>query len=100
MGYYIGQFYFDKKELFLVLALVILGTILYFQYPLPLFQPKHLLVLAILLLISKSIISSAKDTPLFITFFAALLLTLFWPFFSVVIFIFVSLLTLKLLRIV
>lgn len=100
MGYYIGQFYFDKKELFLFLTLIILGAILYFQYPVPLFQPKHLLVLLILLLISKTIISSSKDTPLFLTFFVAILLTLFWPFFSVVLFVFTSLLALKLLRIV
>lgn len=100
MAYYIGQFYFDKKELFLFLLLAILGAVLYFQYPLPLFDPKHLLVLAILLLISKSIISSAKDTPLFITFIVALLLTLFWPFLSVVLFVVISLLTLKIFRLI
>lgn len=99
MGYYIGQFYFDKRELFLVIGLIALGLIIYFNYPIPLFRPQQLLVLLLLLLISKAIIPSAKDTPIFLVFLTALLLTLFISFFNVILFIIISLILLKILKI-
>jgi len=98
MGYYIGQFYFDKRELFLILCLVLLGVAIYFGYPIPIFKPQQLFVLLLLLLFSKAIIPSAKDTPVFLAFLVSLFLTLILPFFSVILFLFISLLTLKILR--
>lgn len=98
MGYYIGQFYFDKRELFLLLALILLGIAIYLNYPIPVFIPQQLFVLLLLLLLSKAIIPSAKDTPIFLTFLVSLFLTLILPFFSVILFLLLSLLTLKLIR--
>ncbi len=99
MGYYIGQFYFDKRELFLILALIPLGIAIYIGYPIPIFKGSQLFVLLLLLLFSKAIIPSSKDTPIFLTFLTAVFLTLFFPFFTVILFIFVSLLGLKIVKI-
>lgn len=100
MGYYIGQFYFDKRELFLILALILLGVAIFVGYPIPVFKGSQLFVLLLLLLFSKAIIPSSKDTPIFLTFLGAVFLTLFFPFFTVILFIFISFLTLKILRVI
>lgn len=100
MGYYIGQFYFDKRELFLILGIIVLGIIIYFNYPIPLFRPQQLFVLLILLLITKAIIPSTKDAPLFLVFLTAIILTLFVPFFTIVVFVFIALFILKILRVI
>lgn len=98
MGYYLGQFYFDKKELFLFLAILLLGAAIYLNYSFPLFKPQQLFVLLLLLLLSKAIIPSSKDGPIFLSFILSAFLTLFLPFFTVVLFLFVCLLTLRIVK--
>ncbi len=100
MGYYIGQFYFDKKEFFLLAALILLGAAIFLGYSLPIFSAPRLFVLALLLLITKSIIPSARDTSILLTFLCAVFLTLFLPFFTVVLFLFISLAGLKFTRLI
>ena len=64
MGYYLGQFYFDKRDLFIVLAIIVLLAGYKFGYPLPYFEYKNLIILAILFLF-------AKGFDCFIKFFHA-----------------------------
>lgn len=98
MGYYIGQFYFDKRELFLLLLAILLGVAIYLGYEVPLFKLQQLFVLMLLLLFSKAIIPSSKDTSLFFAFLIAVFLTLFVPFFTVVLFLFISLILFKVFK--
>jgi hypothetical protein len=98
MGYYIGQFYFDKRDLFLLSALLALGIIIHFDFPLPLFNPKNLLVLTLLIFISKGTILPAHDAVVYVTFLSAMFLTLFFPLFKVLLFLVFAFLFLRLTK--
>lgn len=100
MGYYLGKFYFEKKDFFLILAILsLLGTI-HFSYPLPLFDSKNLLVLTILFLLAKGVVLPTHDTAVFTAFLVALFLTLFFPLFKVLIFLVFAFIFLRLTKVV
>lgn len=98
MGYYLGKFYFEKKDLFLLLVIFILLGVLYSNYPIPLFDPKNLLVLTIIFLLAKGLILPTHDAAVFTTFLTALFLTLFFPLFKVLIFLVFAFLLLRLTK--
>ncbi len=98
MGYYLGQFYFDKKELFLILLILLLIPAIYWQYPVPFFHLPQIFVLSLLLLFTKALVASSRDTPLYFVFLTALFLTLFIKFFTIILFVFIALFLLKLTK--
>jgi len=100
MGYYIGQFYFEKRDLFLILAILILVGVLYSNYPIPFFDPKNLLVLTILFLFAKGLVLPTHDAAVFTTFLLALFLTLFFPLFKVLIFLVFAFIFLRLWKVI
>ena len=99
MGYYLGKLYFEKKDLFLILAVLLLAAAIRFGYPLPLFGPQNLLVLAIIFLIAKGLILPTHNPAVFSTFLLALFLTLFFPLFKVLIFLVFAFLFLRFLKV-
>lgn len=100
MGYYLGKFYFEKKDFFLILAAIFLWGAFYFSFPLPFFDPKDLLTLVILFFLAKGLILPSHDAVVFTTFLVALFLTLFFPLFKVLIFLVFSFVFLRLLRVI
>jgi len=98
VGYYLGHFYIDKRDLFIVLAVVLLLLGNYFHYPLPYFEYKNLIILAILFLFAKGFLLTAYDSALFATFLTATILTLFFPLLQVLYFLSLSFIFLRLFK--
>jgi hypothetical protein len=96
MSYSIGQFYFTKRDLFLLFTALSIGGMILTDYSLPFFDTRQLALLVILLFIAKGILLPAKDTIVFITFFAGIMLLAFVPFSHVLLFLFFSFLFLYL----
>jgi len=97
---YIGPFYFDTKELFLVLAAILLGLASFFGWGLWWFDKRALLTLVILMLITKGLLPSIHNEAFFILAIVALFLTLYLPIFQVVLFYFLSFLMFRLLKVI
>lgn len=83
---YIGPFYFDTKELFLVVASVLLGCALYFGWPLWVFKAQTLLTLTIIVLITKGLLKSINNDAFFFHVLVTLVLAIFLSTFQVVLF--------------
>lgn len=98
MGYYLGQFYFDKRDLFLVVATVVILFALRFGYPIPYFNVQHLLFLLILFFIAKGLILPTHDSAIYVVFLIALGLTLYVPLFHALVFLLFAFIFLRLLK--
>jgi hypothetical protein len=98
MGYYFGQFYFEKRDLYLVLAVVLLLLGNYFAFPLPFFNYQKLIFLTLLFLLAKGFLPPTADAVLLILFMASAFLTFFYSLFQVLIFLIFSFVFLKLLK--
>lgn len=94
----LGPFYFQKRDLFILLAIGLLVWTIYFSISLPLFAPNKLLLLAVLFLLVKGALLPARDVAVFLVFLTSVFLTLFLPLFQVVLFLVFAFFLLKLLR--
>ncbi len=97
---YIGPFYFDTKEIFLILAAILIGLAMYFGWALWWFDVKVLLTLTILLLISKGLLPSIHNEAFFILALVTIFLTLYLPVFQVILFYFISFGMFRLLKVI
>ena len=97
---YIGPFYFDTKELFLILAAILLGLASAFGWSLWWFDRRALLTLIILVLITKGLLPSIHNEAFFILAIVAIFLTLYLPIFQVVLFYFLSFLMFRVLKVI
>jgi hypothetical protein len=97
---YIGPFYFDTKEIFLMLASLLLGVAIFFGWPVWWFDTKVLLTLVILLLITKGLLPAIHNEAFFILAIITIFLTLYLPVFHVVLFYFISFLLFRLLKVI
>ena len=97
---YIGPFYFDTKELFLILAAVLIGLASAFNWPLWWFDKRALLTLIILMLVTKGLLPSIHNEAYFILALVTIFLSLYLPVFQVVLFYFVSFLMFRLLKVI
>lgn len=97
---YIGPFYFDTKELFLILAAVLLGLSSAFGWSLWWFDRRALLTLIVLVLITKGLLPSIHNEAFFILVIVAIFLTLYLPIFQVVLFYFLSFLMFRVLKVI
>ena len=96
----LGKFYFSKKELFLLLASVLLFVIMQFNFTVSFFNPFNLLVLTVFTLLAKGFFTTTNDSVLFIIFLASIFLTLYMPMFQVVLFYALSFVFLKVFRVI
>lgn len=97
---YLGPFYFDTKEIFLILAAILIGVAMFFNWPLIWFNPKLLLTLIILMLLTKGLLPAIHNEAFFILAIVTIFLTLYLPFFQIVLFYFISFGLFRLLKVI
>ena len=97
---YLGPFYFDTKELFLVLAAVLLGLAWAFGWPLWWFDKRALLTLVVLMLFTKGLLPSIHNEAFFILAIVTMFLTLYLSIFYVVLFYFICFLLFRVLKVI
>ena len=96
----IGPFYFEARDIFLILAALLIMLALYIKIELWLFNPQTLLTLAILVLLTRGLIRSADSIMFFVHILIAISLAAFLPFLQVIIFYIAGLALMKLLRVI
>lgn len=97
---YIGPFYFDTKEIFLVLTAVLIGLAFLFGWPLWWFDKRALLTLVILMLFTKGLLPSIHNEAFFVLAILTIFMSLYLPIFQVVLFYFISFLMFRLLKVI
>ncbi len=97
---YIGPFYLDTKELFLILASLLLGAALYFEWPLWVFEAQTLLTLTILILFIKGILKSINNDVFFFHALTTIVLSLFFPTFQIILFYVITFFLLRLFKVI
>ncbi|MFA6016815.1 MAG: hypothetical protein WC744_01880 [Patescibacteria group bacterium] len=97
---YIGPFYFDTKEIFLILAALLLGVAMFFGWSLWWFDKRALLTLVVLMLFTKGLLPSIHNEAFFILAIITIFISLYFPIFQVVLFYFISFLMFRLLKVI
>ncbi len=97
---YIGPFYFDTKEIFLILAAILLGLAWGLGWSLWWFDKRALLTLVILMLITKGLLPSIHNEAFFILAIVTIFLSLYLPIFQVILFYFLSFLMFRLMKVI
>ena len=95
-----GPFYFDSKEIFLILAALLVGAAMFFGWPIYWFDKQALLTIIIIILVSKGLLPSIHNEAFFILSMATILLTIYISLFQAMIFYFVAFLLLRLLKVI
>jgi len=97
---YLGPFYFDTKEIFLVLAAILLGLAQALDWSIWWFDKRVLLTIVILMLITKGLLPAIHNEAFFILAIVTIFLTLYLPVFQVVLFYFISFLLFRVLKVI
>ncbi len=97
---YFGPFYFDNKEIFLILASIFLGLAMFLNWNVWWFDKQALFTLTLLILITKGLLPAIHNEAFFILAISAVFLTLYMPIFQVVLFYFISFLFFRLLKVI
>lgn len=97
---YIGPFYLDTKEIFLILAALLIGAASFFGWSLWWFDTKTLLTIVVLMLVTKGLLPAIHNEAFFILAIATIFLTLYLSVFHVVLFYFISFILFRLLRVI
>lgn len=97
---YFGPFFFDTKEIFLILATLLLALALLFGWPLWVFDTEVLLTLVVLMLITKGLLPAIHNEAFFILAIVTIFLTFYLPVFQVILFYLVTFLFFRLLRVI
>lgn len=97
---YFGPFFFDTKEIFLILATILLGLAMLFGWPIWGFDTQVLLTLVILMLFTKGLLPAIHNEAFFILAIVTLFLTFYLPIFQVILFYLVTFLFFRLLRVI
>jgi len=97
---YFGPFYFDTKEIFLIIATLLLGLALLFDWPIWWFDKQVLLTIVILMLITKGLLPAIHNEAYFILALVTIFLTLYISVFQVVLFYLLAFMFFRLLRVI
>lgn len=97
---YLGPFYFDTKEIFLILAAIVVGLAMFFGWNIYWFDKQVLLTIIILMLITKGLLPAIHNEAFFILAIVTIFLTLYLPVFQVVLFYFISFALFRLLKVI
>jgi hypothetical protein len=97
---YFGPFYFDTKEIFLIVAVMLLGLALLLGWPIWWFDKQVLLTIVILMLITKGLLPAIHNEAFFILAIVTIFLTLYLPIFQVVLFYLLTFLFFRVLRVI
>ncbi|MFZ2206911.1 MAG: hypothetical protein WA061_06245 [Microgenomates group bacterium] len=97
---YLGPFYFDTKEIFLILAAILVGLAMYFGWPLYWFNARTLLLLIILMLLTKGLLPAIHNEAFFILALVTVFLSLYLPLFQIILFYFISFGLFRLMKVI
>ena len=97
---YIGPFYFDTKEIFLILAAILIGIAMAMGWPLWWFDKRALLTLVIIMLFTKGLLPSIHNEAFFILGIVTIFLSLQLPIFQVILFYFISFIMFRVLKVI
>lgn len=97
---YIGPFYFDIKEIGLILISFVVGLALFFNLDMYMFDKRALLTILLLILITKGLLPAIHNEAFFILAIVTIFLTLYLPVFQIVLFYFISFLLFRLLKVI
>jgi len=96
----IGPFYFDTKELFLILAALFVLIAFYFGWPLWLFSASDLLMIIIIMLITKGLLPAIHNEAYFLLSLLTLFLLIYLPLWQTIAFYFLSFFFFKLFKVI
>lgn len=97
---YLGPFYFDTKEIFLILAAILVGLAMHFGWSIYWFDKRVLLTIVILMLVTKGLLPAIHNEAFFILAIVTIFLTLYLPIFQVILFYFLSFVLFRLMRVI
>lgn len=97
---YIGPFFFDTKEIFLIIATVLLSFALLFGWEIWWFDKTILLTMFLLILVTKGLLPAIHNEAFFILAIVTIFLTIYLPVFQVVLFYLLTFLFFRLLRVI
>ena len=97
---YLGPFYFDTKEIFLILTAILLAVAYFFGWPLWWFDKRALLTLVVLMLFTKGLLPSIHNEAFFILAIITIFMSLYLPIFQVIVFYFLSFIMFKVLKVI
>lgn len=97
---YLGPFYFDTKEIFLIVLTILLAVAMYLGWDPVWFKTRDVFTIAILILFTKGLLPAIHNEAFFFVAIAAVFLTLYLPIFQVVLFYFISFILFRILRII
>lgn len=96
---YIGPFFFDSKEIFLILATLLLSVALMFGWQIWWFDRQVLLTVIILILVTKGLLPSIHNEAFFILALVTIFLTLYLAVFQVILFYLITFLFFRVLKV-
>jgi hypothetical protein len=97
---YLGPFYLDTKEIFLILATFLIVAASFFGWSLYWFDRRTLLTIIILMLVTKGLLPSIHNEAYFVLAIVTIFLTLYLPIFQVILFYLLSFLLFRLLKVI
>jgi len=96
---YLGPFYLNTKELFLILCAVLISVAMYFNWPTVWFNKASLLTLTMFFLLTKGLLPAIHNEAFFITALVTLLVSVYFPLYITVLFFFLTFGIMKLLKV-
>ncbi len=97
---YLGPFYINTKEIFLILVAILLGLAMKFGWGLYWFDRRTLLVLVLAMLVTKTILPTINNEAFFILAIVTIFLTLYLTIFQLIIFYLVSFTLMRWLKLI
>ncbi|MDO8609053.1 MAG: hypothetical protein Q7R95_00750 [bacterium] len=97
---YLGPFYINTKELFLILAIILIGLAMKFGWGLWWFDKRSLILIVSLMLVTKTILPAIQNEAYFMLGIAAIFLTLYLSIFQIVIFYLISFTLMRWLKLI
>jgi hypothetical protein len=97
---YLGPFYFNTKEIFLIVASVLLGCAMVFGWPLWWFDARTLFTLTVLILLTKGLLPAIHNEAFFTLAIVTIFASLYLNIFQLVLFYFISFLLFRVLKVV
>lgn len=96
---YLGPFYLNTKELFLICGAILIAVAMYFNWQTMWFNKASLLTLTILFLLTKGLLPAIHNEPFFITALVTLIVSVYFPIYITILFFFLTFGIMKLLKV-
>jgi len=96
----LGPFFFDTKEIFLILLAALVWSVRYFGWEIPLFDAQKLLLLIILFLLAKGLLPAIHNENFLILALFTLILSFYLVELQLVLFFVISLILFRFLKVI